>query len=194
MRTPLLLLFGACCCAPLTSAHAQGRVRQTELDSGRVEKGRKLGEWSYYALTASGRKVLVQRYDHDRKKLLYYRKPDEHPYRHLVGQDWQMGYLDQPPLFVGGETVLSTFMRQLVYPETARMKNVQGRVLVRFVVDTLGNASDYQVLTGIGSGCDEEALRVARTIPNEWIPGRKGSRAVPVQYELPFTFRIAGTK
>ncbi|GAB2961951.1 hypothetical protein GCM10027048_32800 [Hymenobacter coalescens] len=174
--------------------HAQGRVRQSDLDSGRVDKGRKLGAWSYYALTASGRKVLVQRYDYDQKKLLFYRKPDERPYRHHVGGDWQVGYLDRPPLYVGGEPMLSAYMRQLNYPEQARQKNVQGRVVVRFVVDTLGQASEHQVLTGIGAGCDEEALRVARIIPNEWIPGRKDGRAVPVQYELPFVFRIAGNQ
>ncbi|RAK67932.1 energy transducer TonB [Hymenobacter edaphi] len=190
MRLPLLLLCGACCCAPLT-LHAQGKVRQTDLDSGRVEKGRKLGPWSYYAMTASGRKVLVQRYDYDQKKLLYYRKPDEHPYRHQQGADWQVGYLDRPPLYVGGEPMLSAYMRQLNYPEQARQKNVQGRVVVSFVVDTLGVAQNHKVLTGIGAGCDEEALRVARTIPPDWIPGRKGGRAVPVEYELPFTFRIA---
>lgn len=190
MRLPLLLLLGACCWAPLT-VRAQGKVRQTDLDSGRVEKGRKLGPWTYYAMTASGRKVLVQRYDHDQKKLLYYRKPDEHPYRHQQGTAWQMGYLERPPLYVGGEPMLSTYMRQLNYPDQARLKNVQGRVVVSFVVDTLGVAQDYKVLTGIGSGCDEEALRVARSIPHDWIPGRKDGHAVPVEYELPFTFRIA---
>lgn len=190
MKVSLLLLCGFF--AASGTLCAQGRVRQTDLDSGRVEKGRKLGEWAYYAMTPSGRKVLVQRYDYDQKKLLYYRKPDEHPYRYRVGDAWQVGYLDRPPLYVGGEPVLSTYMRQLNYPEAARQKNVQGRVMVGFVVDTLGVASDYKVLTGIGAGCDEEALRVARTIPaTDWIPGRKGSRAVPVQMELPFTFRIA---
>ena len=59
------------------------------------------------------------------------------------------------------------------------------------IVDTLGVAQNHKVLTGIGAGCDEEALRVARSIPHEWIPGRKAGRAVPVEYELPFVFRIA---
>jgi protein TonB len=168
-------------------------VRQTELDSGRVDKGHKLGVWSYYAMTASGRKVLVQRYDYDQKKLLYYRKPEPHPYRHQVNGEWVMGNLDRPPIYIGGEAVLASYIRQLVYPDQAREQNVQGKVIVRFVVDTLGNASNYQVLSGIGSGCDEEALKVARAIPHEWIPARKGSRAVSVQYELPFVFRIAST-
>ncbi|WP_078062743.1 energy transducer TonB [Solirubrum puertoriconensis] len=188
MVTRLLPIILLCCAS--AAVQAQGRVRQTDLDSGRVEKGRKVGEWTYYALTGSGRKVLVQRYDYDRKRLLYFRKPDEHPYRHEVAGSWQSGYLERPPLYIGGDGALSTYMRQLQYPEQARSKNVQGRVVVRFVIDTLGTASNYQVLTGIGSGCDEEALRVARSIPHEWIPGRKDGRAVPVEYELPFTFRI----
>ncbi|OON69126.1 hypothetical protein B0919_10485 [Hymenobacter sp. CRA2] len=172
---------------------AQGRVRQTDLDSGRIEKGHRLGPWSFYAQTASGRTVLVQRYDYDRKKLLYYRKPEDHPYRIQLNGEWQMASLDRPPLYVGGEAVLATYIRQLTYPDQARERNVQGRVIVRFVIDTLGVASDHQVLTGIGAGCDEEALRTARAIPHEWIPGRKGGRAVPVQYELPFVFRIVTT-
>jgi protein TonB len=61
---------------------------------------------------------------------------------------------------------------------------------VEFVVDTLGRISNHKVVQSIGNGCDEEALRVARTLPNEWVPGRLGTKAVPVVYELPFTFRL----
>lgn len=191
MRIPLLLLLGlGCCCVPFT-LRAQGRVRQTDLDSGRIEKGTRLGVWSFYAQTTSGRKVLVQRYDYDRKKLLYHRRVEDLPYRYQQGSDWLSGKLDRPPMYLGGDALLATYLRQLEYPELARSNNVQGRVVVRFVVDTLGQASDFVVLKGIGSGCDEEALRVARTIPSEWIPGRKGGRSVKVQYELPFTFRLA---
>jgi periplasmic protein TonB len=190
MRLLILLILGACCCAP-AGLRAQGRVRQTDLDSGRIEKGQRLGVWSFYALTASGRRVLVQRYNFDQKKLLYFRRPEDQPYRHQVGGDWKMGPLDRPPLYLGGDAVLASYSRQLTYPDQARDRNVQGKVVVRFVIDTLGVASQHQVLTGIGAGCDEEALKVARAIPNEWIPGRKGGRAVPVQYEMPFVFRIA---
>ena len=112
MRLHLLLLFSALIFLPAV-LRAQGRLRQTELDSGRIDKGHKLGIWSYYALTASGRKVLVQRYDHDQRKLLYYRKPEDRSYRYEFNGDWLSGHLDRPPLFLGGEAFLATFMRQL---------------------------------------------------------------------------------
>ncbi|WP_400193022.1 energy transducer TonB [Hymenobacter sp. B81] len=184
------LVLAACLAAcPLISS-AQGKVRTTDLDSGRVDKGQKVGVWSYYAFTASGRKVLVQRYDHSKRNLLFFRQPDERPYRLQLDGEWKRDYLDRPPLFLGGDGALSAFTRQLRYPDQARSKQVQGRVVVTFVIDTLGAAHDHKVLTGIGAGCDEEALRVASLIPAQWIPARKNGRAVPVEYELPFVFRV----
>jgi protein TonB len=70
-------------------------------------------------------------------------------------------------------------------------RNIQGQVTIGFAIDTLGRAADHRVLRSIGGGCDQEALRVARTIPNEWIPARIGTRAVPAEYELTLTFRMA---
>ncbi|KAA9333040.1 energy transducer TonB [Hymenobacter busanensis] len=173
--------------------YAQGRVRASELDSGRVEKGKKVGLWSYYAYTGSGRKVLVQRYDHSTQKLLYFRQSDDRPYRLQQNGEWKSDYLDRPPLFLGGDGALSAYTSQLQYPEDARQREVQGRVVVTFVVDTLGAARDHKVLLGIGNSCDQEALRVAKLIPAQWIPGRKNGRAVPVEYELPFVFRVQNT-
>ncbi|WP_345227043.1 energy transducer TonB [Hymenobacter koreensis] len=188
MKTLLLLCLLTIC--PVSLLCAQGRVRTTDVDSGRVEKGKKVGLWSYYSFTGSGRKVLVQRYDHTAQKLLFFRQADERPYRMQVGSEWKSDYLDQPPLFLGGDAALSEFTRQLNYPEDARAQQVQGRVVVNFIIDTLGAAYDHKVLLGVSASCDREALRVAKLIPAQWLPGRKNGRAVPVEYQLPFVFRV----
>ena len=104
--------------------------------------------------------------------------------------DWTRPRVTHPIFYIGGDAALAPYMSRLNYPTTAQSKNVQGRVLVSIVVDTLGHAIDQQVTVGIGSGCDEEALRVARTIPDEWIPAHVGSHAVVSKFELPFTFRL----
>ncbi len=57
------LLFGLCC-APLRAQ----RLRQTEWESGRQEKGEKVGVWEYYGYTRDGRQLVVQKYDHSAKK------------------------------------------------------------------------------------------------------------------------------
>ena len=195
MKTPAhKLLLGPLLALALTltlPAPAQ-TLRETDWERGMLDKRTKVGVWEYFGRTPSQRQVLVQRYDHDHRKLLFYRPIGEILYRmETAPGTWRTQRLDQPPLFIGGDAALATYTTRLNYPETAQNNNVQGRVVVSFVIDTLGRTSNHKLVTRIGSGCDEEALRVVRTIPPEWVPGRLGSRAVPVEYELPLTFRLA---
>ncbi len=180
-----LLLAGV----PLLSV-AQ-RQRSTSWESGTLEKGQKVGEWEYYSYSSLGERVVTQRYDHTAKKLVYSR-PDDKMYQieSPDGSRQERAVLTQVPWFIGGHEALAAYTAKLNYPAAAAARNVQGQVVIGFVIDTLGHASGHRVLRSIGSGCDEEALRVSRTVPNEWEPGRVGSRAVPVLYELPFTFRL----
>jgi protein TonB len=183
-----ILLIGLLANMPLWAA-AQ-RQRTTNWESGILQKGEKVGEWEYYSYSALGERVVSQRYDHTAKALLYSRPDDKEYKAETLPGHWERTQLTQSPWFIGGHEALAAYTTKLRYPPAAEVRNVQGQVVVGFVVDTLGHLSNYQVLRGIGSGCDEEALRVARTVPNEWLPGRLGKRAVPVIYELPFTFRL----
>lgn len=99
--------------------------------------------------------------------------------------------MDQPLLYLGGEQPLALFLAgNLIYPVSAQETKTQGKVLVSYAIDTLGHASTHKVVLHVGGGYDEEALRVCRNIPNQWIPARKDGRAVAVQYELPVVFRM----
>jgi protein TonB len=188
MARSLLLLFFFLCC--LCQSSLAQRVRKTEYESGTIEKGNKVGVWEYYAYTRDGTQVLAQKYDHSKNKLLFYRPVEDRVYQIKENNAWTNGRVDQPPLFMGGDALLGTYVSKLNYPTMAQDKNVQGKVIITFVIDTLGQASDYHVLLGIGAGCDEEAMRVAKNIPQQWIPARRGSHAVPVVYEMPFNFRL----
>ena len=66
---------------------------------------------------------------------------------------------------------------------------VQGTVYVSFVVESDGRINEAKVLRGIGSGCDEEALRVVKSMPN-WTPGTQRGKPVRVRYNLPIRFHL----
>ena len=68
--------------------------------------------------------------------------------------------------------------KNIKYPTIAK-NNIQGRVYVTFVVDKDGKVKDAKCY--VGGGCDEEALRVVKNMP-EWKPGRQNGRSVLVQY------------
>jgi protein TonB len=75
----------------------------------------------------------------------------------------------------------------LRYPVLAQEMGISGVVIINFVIDKEGGISDIKISRGIGSGCDEEAIRVLKLMP-KWTPGRQGGRTVRVAYNLPFRF------
>jgi protein TonB len=98
--------------------------------------------------------------------------------------------VDQMPEFPGGRDSLFAYIaKELKYPEQAVENGVEGTVFVTFVVEADGSISNPKVLRGIGYGCDEEAHRVVKGMPN-WTPGKQRGKAVRVQYNLPFRFKL----
>ena len=98
--------------------------------------------------------------------------------------------VEQMPEFPGGNEKLMEFISSNIqYPQEAKEKGVQGRVHVNFVVDTDGCIGDVKVLRGIGGGCDEEAVRVVKSMP-QWQPGKQRGKAVKVAYTIPFDFKL----
>ena len=98
--------------------------------------------------------------------------------------------VDEMPLFPGGEEKLYEFMRNnIIYPAVAREYGVHGKVAISFLIDKAGKIKDIKIAKGIGSGCDEEALRVISMMP-DWIPGKQNGRPVSVLYYLPVFFNL----
>lgn len=98
--------------------------------------------------------------------------------------------VEEMPSFPGGTAEFYEFVtKNLQYPRKALKANVEGKVIVRFVVAEDGEVSQVEVLKGIGYDCDEEAVRVLQSSP-DWIPGKHQGRNVKVSVMLPLTFNI----
>ena len=98
--------------------------------------------------------------------------------------------LEQPAEFAGGIEALKRFLQEnMVYPGAARRMGVEGSVYVTFVVDKVGAISDIQLMKGISSECDKEALRVIGIMP-PWKPGRQSGHAVNSRFVLPLKFSM----
>ena len=94
------------------------------------------------------------------------------------------------PSYPQGPKGLYRFLKKhLKYPDMAIRHEIQGKVFVQFIVDDKGNLSQFEVVRGLGYGCDEEALRVAQMMPS-WKPGKQSGTPVPVLYTIPITFEI----
>lgn len=82
--------------------------------------------------------------------------------------------------------------KNLKYPAVAKEKAIEGMVVVKFVVQKDGSLADIDIIKGIGSGCDEEVLRIVDLMP-KWIPGQNVRKPVAVEFKLPIRFKLDNT-
>jgi protein TonB len=98
--------------------------------------------------------------------------------------------VEEMPVFPGGNAALLEFIaKNIVYPADALNNNIQGRVILKFVVNTDGSVGRIEILRGIDPLLDQEAIRVVGMLPR-FRPGRQNGVPVPVWHSVPVNFRI----
>ena len=98
--------------------------------------------------------------------------------------------VEKMPTYPGGYQALYKYIgKKIRYPSQARKMGVEGKVFINFTVDKDGSITSIKVLRGIGSGCDEEAIRVITKMP-KWKPGKQRGKSVKVSMTLPITFKL----
>jgi protein TonB len=157
---------------------------------GSYFEDKKVGVWEFYNFKGE----QEQKYDFTKNEIIFFKLDDKEKikeYRVINGSDSIKTILDRPPLYIGGSlTMAETLVDNLHYPETAIENELTGKVYISFIIDNKGNLSNYKIFKGIGSGCDEEALRVVKLIPNQWLPGLIDGNTVNVEYILPIHFSL----
>lgn len=79
--------------------------------------------------------------------------------------------------------------RQMHYPEEAEEKGIEGRVLIRFVVEKDGRLTNFEVIETPDPLLSDEALRVLKQMP-KWIPAKNKGKDVRCRYSMPILFRL----
>jgi TonB family protein len=100
---------------------------------------------------------------------------------------------DMPKYPGGDDAMIKYIVSTIKYPEEAKKNGVMGTVYVQYIVETDGSVTHVSILRGVGSGCDEEALRVVQGMP-KWIPGKQNGETVRVQFVLPIKFSLDNNK
>jgi periplasmic protein TonB len=96
---------------------------------------------------------------------------------------------NQPEPLKGYKFFYEQLGKTTKYPRQAVRNGVEGKVTVEFIVNKNGEPSDLKVIKGIGSGCDEEAMRVLSIM--KWKPGEQRGKAVRVKMMMPVYFKLS---
>ena len=94
---------------------------------------------------------------------------------------------EQMPSFKGN--VNQWLSQNLTYPAVAAENGIEGRVIVKFVVEKDGRVTDVQVVRSVDPALDREAVNTVKRMP-KWNPGMNNGQPARVWFTLPVNFRL----
>ena len=108
-----------------------------------------------------------------------------------VEEDIPVAVVEEKPKFMGGDenTFTAWLLKNFEYPQVAIENNIQGRIMVQFVVNGEGRVVDIRVVRSIDAAIDRELIRVIERSPR-WTPGKQRGKAVRVKYTLPVNMQL----
>jgi protein TonB len=116
-----------------------------------------------------------------------YQTPPEEP-TDLIAKEYEVDIQAQ---FLDGGTdkFLKWVMAHIEYPEVARINNIEGKIIVSFVIDKKGNLTNIKFLREIDQSLVEETTRVLNLSPT-WKPAIKKGKVIAVEYQMPVKFAL----
>jgi periplasmic protein TonB len=97
--------------------------------------------------------------------------------------------LDHQPEFPGGTMAMYRYLAENIkYPSSARGNRVTGKVMVKFVVEKDGSIDKVIVLKSLESACDQEAIRLVKSMP-KWNPGSVNGIKKRAYFQIPIIFK-----
>lgn len=174
----------------VTATNGSGRLTRYTADfkriveAGSIANGVENGEWRSTSKDSSI--TLIYHYESGiyQNGKSYNKEGVETPSNLLLNE----------PAFPGGVFAFRNFLaRTIVYPPVAQENHIQGRVYLSFVVERDGSLTNIHTIRGVGSGIDEEAIRVIKKSP-KWIPGSLNGIPLRIAYVVPINFTFTSSK
>jgi Gram-negative bacterial TonB protein C-terminal len=161
---------------------------------GYYKHGLKVGLWEYFDDLGK----IMNQYDHSLRHLNYTTFEDTVKTHYILSSDTIANKdtllevtLQRAPIYLEGEkTKFRIIQDNITYPKNAINNNYFGTVKIAFYITLDGRAIQHKVIQSVGGGCDEEALRVVKLIPDEWAPAVYDNKLVVARVIIPITFQL----
>ena len=163
---------------------------KTKKSTGTYSGGKKVGVWEYFDHKGDPE----QKYDHSKNEMVFFKFDaidKDKEFKVIKGADTIKTKLERPPLYIGGSSIMfEVVIATIKFPEQARDSGISGKTFIAFTIDSNGKTNSHRVIKGFDHGCDEEALRVVKLIPDNWAPAMLGGEAVNIEFILPINFKM----
>ena len=155
-------------------------------EKGQYDHHVRTGIWEYSDVKGK----VIQRIDFTKDSVLLSDGfPEPASVMILDGAEARANDTGRTPVLLGSRSKLAYYMLGFRYPPAARQAGIKGTVVVRATITREGKMVDEKIALGLGHGLDEEALRIARLIPDDWLPLKIKGKAVDARVLIPMTLK-----
>lgn len=154
---------------------------------GDYKNGEKAGIWEYK--NSTNNTFLTANYS-DNKILKSELKSSQVEY--YTNNSTNKVTTDHPAFYDGGLEVCNqtvTISSKGPMLRSLNSSNSNKEVLISFIVDENGIASDHKIEKSVSLECDETAYKAVKSIPNRWVPARVNGKFVESKFVLPVTVK-----
>jgi len=156
---------------------------------GRYLNNERVGLWKFYNWEGE----LEQEYNFSTKELVsdnLLNGMKDRRFRVIKGNDTISIFLERPPVYITGKTKMqSALTKGSQIAIILRLTQASGNVIIGFTIDTAGKTKNYRIISGIHPACDEEALRMVKQIPPNWLPAKLNGELVEVEHTITIAFK-----
>ncbi|GAA4375090.1 hypothetical protein GCM10023186_07370 [Hymenobacter koreensis] len=170
----------------LTSAQSLLKPGKNKYEKGKLVNERPVGLWEYY--DEAGNKELAVQYDSSR---IVFQRPDTARYELRSGDTWKLGRPSRAPRLLGSHAKeMRLITGNIRYPGAALREQVQGDVLISYVVTKEGRATNFTVEKSLSEACDQAVWNGLKERLSTWVPAVYQGRPTDARFYLRATFRI----
>ena len=94
--------------------------------------------------------------------------------------------LDKYPEPIGG---IESMIKNVVYPASAKEAGIEGKVLVKTIIDEKGNVVETEILESVSADCDKAAMDAIKK--TKFTPGIKDNKPVKAEVVIPVMFKLS---
>jgi TonB family protein len=128
--------------------------------------------------------------DEDNQPVEVIRMEEKKRFSPPLGEEDVFNAVEQNAEFIGGRNAFEAYVNEnLKYPEQAKRDGISGKVYIQFVINIDGSMQNPRIVKGLCSGCDEEAMRLIKSIP-KWIPGKQDKQIVRSLFTSVILFKL----
>ncbi len=99
---------------------------------------------------------------------------------------------DKQASFIGGQdSLMRALLKTIIYPKISKENGIEGKVLLRFIINENGELCNLEIRKPGGIGLMEESIRVMSKLRNRWSPAIINGVKVKSYYALPIMYSLA---